>query len=83
MMSGVTLYHGCARIMRRGQQLPEGARITADPAIALADSWAAAEAAGAGQIPLVYEVVEGLAVDAVFTSPEDTWRAVLMSAGGT
>jgi hypothetical protein len=73
------LYHGCAKIMRRGDHLAPDARITADAARALLDSWQDAEATG--REPHLYEVGDGLVMDAVFPTGETTWRAVLLVSG--
>lgn len=70
------LYHGCAKIMRRGDHLAPDARITPDAARALLDSWR--DAAATGRPPHLYEVAEGLVIDAVFPTGDTTWRAVLM-----
>jgi hypothetical protein len=71
------LYHGCAKIMRRGDHLTPEARVTPDAARALLDSWREAEATG--RAPHLYEVAEGrLVIDAVFPTTETTWRAVLL-----
>jgi hypothetical protein len=73
------LYHGCAKIMRRGDHIPPDARITADAAQALLDSWRDAEATG--RTAHLYEVSEGLVIDAVFPTGETMWRAMLLVSG--